>query len=173
MSKEFTTISGELVDVSHLATVHGSGADGYVDIWTEERQKIWLRQADNTETQITIPGHLFPARTGHHVTVLLDEEEVIGLVNWTTGMRVNYLMAERPGAFRPVDAAAIGLMLIAAAVQWGFGGLPMFIILVLLYATIVWSTRSRRHTRRVRDIEARLEKLIEQRGRPTDARGHR
>lgn len=173
MSKEFTTISGELVDVSHLATVQGSGADGYVDIWTEERQEIWLRKADSTEIHITIPGNLLPARTGHRVTLLLDEEEVIGLINWTTGMQVNYLLAERPGAFRPVDWAVVGLMLVATVVQWGFGGLPMFIVLVLLYAPIVWLIRSRRHTRRIRDIEARLEELIEQRRRPTDAWGHR
>ena len=173
MTKEFTTISGELVDVSHLATVHGSGADGYVDIWTEERQEIWLRQADNTETQIMIPGHLFPARTGHRVTLLVDHGAVIGLINWSTGMQVNYLLAGRPGAFRPVDAAVVGLTLVATAVQWGFGGLPMFIILVLVYSPIVWLKRSRRHTRRVCDVEARLVELIEQRRRPTDAWEHR
>jgi hypothetical protein len=72
MGKESTTISGELIDVRHLTTVHGGG-DGYVDIWTAERQEIWLRQADSTKTQITIPRSLFPARTGHRVTLLLDD----------------------------------------------------------------------------------------------------
>jgi hypothetical protein len=116
MSKEITTISGELIDVRHLTTVHGGGADGYVDIWTAERQEIWLRQADSTETQITIPRNLFPARTGHRVTVLLDAGEVIGLINWTTRQRVNYLLVGRPGAFRLMDIKVVGLMLISTAV---------------------------------------------------------
>jgi hypothetical protein len=91
---------------------------------------------------------------------------VIGLINWTTRQRVNYLLAGRPGAFGLVDVKVVGLMLIGTAIEWGHGGLPIFIILVLLYLPIVWFRRSRRHTRRARDFEARLEKLIEQHHRP-------
>src|ERR1700674_5871639 len=125
MSMEIKTISGELIDVRHLTTVHGGGADGYVDIWTAVHQEIWLRQADSTETQITIPRNLFPARTGHHVTVLLNDGEVIGLINWTTRQRVNYLLAGRPGAFRLMDVKIVALMLIATAILLGNEGLPM------------------------------------------------
>jgi hypothetical protein len=173
MSKEITTISGELIDVRHLTTVHGGGADGYVDIWTAVHQEIWLRQADSTETQITIPRNLFPARTGHHVTVLLDDGEVIGFINWTTRQRVNYLLVGRPVAFRLVDVKVVALMLVASAIILGNEGLPIFVILVLLYLPIVWFRRSRRHSRRMRDVETRLEKLIEHNHQPEDERGNR
>jgi hypothetical protein len=90
MNKGFETITGELVDVHHAATVHGGGAGGHVSIWTVEHREVWIRQADGVEVQIVMPGSLLPARAGHRVTVLIDNGNVIGLINWSTRQRVNY-----------------------------------------------------------------------------------
>jgi hypothetical protein len=46
-----------------------------------------------------------PARTGHHVTLLIDRgEQVLGLIKWTTRKRVNYLRTETIGAFQRVTS---------------------------------------------------------------------
>jgi hypothetical protein len=53
-----------------------------------------VRQDNGDKAQVTIRSKRFPARTGHRVTLLIDTEEVLGLINWTTRKRVNYLRTD-------------------------------------------------------------------------------
>src|SRR6202051_3854690 len=106
MSDASMILSGKLVSVRRYATVHGGGTRSHVRVWTKERYEVWVRQGNGAETQITIQSKLFPASTGHHVTLLIDTGEVLGLINWTTRKRVNYLRTNTLGAFRRVDLAA-------------------------------------------------------------------
>lgn len=153
-----TTLSGRLVSVRRYATVHGGGTRSHVSVWTKERYEVWVRQDNGVETQITIRGKLFPARTGHHVTLLIDTGEIRGLINWTTRKRVNYLRTDTLRAFRRVDLVAVTLLAIASAMLWGRDGLPGFAILVMLYTLPVLFLRARR-------TDVRMDELIEQHAR--------
>src|SRR5437867_3644028 len=144
ISDALTILSGKLVSVRRCGTVHGGGTRNYVSVWTKERYEVWVRQDNDVEAQITIQSKLFPARTGHHVTLLIDTGEVLGLINWTTRKRLNYLRTETIGAFRRVDLAAVTLLAIAAAMLWGRDGLPEFAILTMLYVQTVLFLRTRR-----------------------------
>ena len=90
-----------------------------------------------------------------NVTLVIDTGEVLGLINWTTRKRVNYLRTETIGAFRRVDLAAVTLLAIATAMLWGRDGLPEFGILVMLYVLTVLFIRARR-------TDARMNELMEQ-----------
>lgn len=123
MSNALTILSGRLVSVRRYATVHGRGTRSHVSVWTKERYEVWVRQGNDVEAQITIRSALFPARTGHQVTLLIDTGEVLGLIDWTTRKRVNYLRAETIGVFRRVDLAVVTLLAITTAMLWGLDGL--------------------------------------------------
>jgi hypothetical protein len=81
--------------------------------------------------------------------------EVLGLINWTTRKRVNYLRTDVIGAFRRVDLVAVTLLAIATAMLWGHDGLPELAILVMLYVQTVLFIRARR-------TDARMNELMEQ-----------
>ena len=151
-----TTLSGKLVSVRRYASVHGGGTRSHVSVWTKERYEVWVRQGNGAEAQITIRSKLFPARTGHHVTLIIDRgEQVLGLINWTTRKRVNYLRTDVIGAFRRVDLVAVTLLATATAMLWGHDGLPELAILVMLYVQTVLFIRARR-------TDARMNELMEQ-----------
>jgi hypothetical protein len=103
---------------------------------------------------------------GHCVTLLVDKGEVLGLINWTTRKRVNYLRTEMVGAFRRVDLAVVTLFAIATATLWGRDGLPEFATLVVLYVLAVLFLRARR-------IDARMGELMEQQPRTQAGCGRR
>jgi hypothetical protein len=150
-----TILSGKLVSVRRLTTVHGGGTRSHFSVWTEERYEVWVRQDNGDEAQVTIGSKRFPARTGHRVTLLIDTEEVLGLINWTTRKRVNYLRTDTLGAFRRVDLAAVALFAIATAMLLGRDGLPEFAIVIMLYMLTVLFLRALR-------IDARMDELMEQ-----------
>jgi hypothetical protein len=77
VSDALTILSGRLVSVRRYATVHGGGTRSHVSVWTKERYQVWVRQDDGSEAQITIRSKFFPARTGHHVTLLIDMSMII------------------------------------------------------------------------------------------------
>ena len=156
MGHEVTILSGQLVEVRHIATVHGGGSSSHVGVWTAERYEIWIRPEHGYETQITIWSGLFPARLGHHVTLLFEDGVVRGLINWSTRKRVNYQRTGRFAALGPGDLALIIVFLCTATLFSGGEGFLGFVVLSILYALTVHSLRARR-------TDARLDKLIEQR----------
>jgi hypothetical protein len=72
MSDALTILSGRLVGARRYATVRGGGTRSHVSVWTKGRYEVWVRQGNGAEAQITIQSKPFPARTGHHVTQLVD-----------------------------------------------------------------------------------------------------
>jgi hypothetical protein len=87
------TLRGRIVDLRRHTNVHlyWRGRRG-----PAERYELWLREADGHERQFTIHTRIMPARRGQEVTLLTDATTVRGIVNWSTGMRVNYLHADPP-----------------------------------------------------------------------------
>src|ERR1022692_1400204 len=155
MGDALMILSGKVVSVRRYATAHGRGTRSYVSFSTKDRYEVWVRQDNGGEAQITIRSKLFPARTGHHVTLLIARgEPVLGLINWTTRKNVNYLRAETIGAFGRIDLVAVTLLAIATAMLWGRDGLPGYAVLVMFYVLSVLFLRARR-------TDAQMNELME------------
>ncbi len=77
VSDALTILSGRLVSVRRYASVQGGGTSSHVSVWTKERYEVWVRQDSGAEAQITIQSKLFPARTGHHVTLVVISTTVV------------------------------------------------------------------------------------------------
>jgi hypothetical protein len=166
MRHEVTILSGRLVDVRHIATVHGGGASSHVSVWTSERYEFWIRPDNGNEVQITIWSSLFPARLGHDVTLLLEDGVVLGLINWSTRKRANYQRTGPFAALGPGDFALIIVFLCTATLFSGGDGFPGFVVVAILYGVIAQAFRARR-------TDARLDKLIEQGLWTSGGRGRR
>ena len=94
---EIWTESGVLLETSGSTETHvgGSigtdrrgGTYGFVTSTTADRQKIWLKLADGSETWFRWTGFEVPIRQGHKITVVLvsdgRDSYVLGIVNHTT-----------------------------------------------------------------------------------------
>jgi hypothetical protein len=85
MRHEVTILSGELVDVPHIATVHGGGSSSHVSLWTAERYEIWIRPDSDDEVRsfVGVSTRLDAGRGADHVFLDLgcprEEAENLGL----------------------------------------------------------------------------------------------
>lgn len=102
-----------------------------------ERYELWLRDTAGGEHQFTIHTRTMPARCGHEVTLLIDADVILGLVNWSTGKSVNYLRADPPPLWRLRDLL-VPPVLLSALASWGSDlGWLLFLPATLLYFLIV------------------------------------
>ena len=94
---EIWTESGVLLETSgstetrvrgSIGTDRRGGTHGFVTSTTDDRQKIWLKLADGSETWFRWTGFEVPIRPGHKITVVLvsdgRDSYVLGIVNHTT-----------------------------------------------------------------------------------------
>lgn len=133
---------GHIVDLRHHVNVHlyWRGRIG-----PAERYELWLRDSAGCERQFVLHTRTMPARRGHEVTLIVDAFTVRGIVNWSTGLRVNYLHADLPPLLRLRDPW-VSLALLAGLAAWlGALGLLLFLPAALLYflfaAMIRYATR--------------------------------
>jgi hypothetical protein len=124
------TMRGRIVDLRRHTNVHlyWRGRFG-----PAERYELWLRDAAGREHQFTIHTRTSPARRGHEVTMLVDALAVRAIVNWSTGMSVNYLRVDSPPLLRLRDLWVPPALLIALASFLGDIGLPILPPAPLLY----------------------------------------
>jgi len=102
-----------------------------------------------------------PARRGHEVCVLLLGELVVGLVNLSTGRRVNFVRADPPLLLRRCDVlAAVGILVAGAilAASWDVRSLLLTVPFGLLYVPckafgrLLWRTQQNRQVDRGLDM---------------------
>lgn len=150
MSK-FWYVTGELTEVQRYINVPMRWCEQYP---ARERREFWLARTDGIDQEVKLVVHSrsMPARRGHEVCVLLLGELVVGLVNLSTGRRVNFVRADPPLLLRRCDVlAAIGIFGAGAvlAASWGVRSLLLIVPLGLLYVPcralgrLVWRTRLR------------------------------
>lgn len=105
-----------------------------------ERYELWLRDPAGCEHQFTIHTRTMPARRGHEVTLLADAHTVRGIVNWSTGISVNYLCVDPPPLLRLRDLWVPPALLIALVTWLGDVGLlilPPAVLSYLLTAVMI------------------------------------
>lgn len=124
------TMRGCIVDLRRHANVHlyWRGRSG-----PAERYELWLRDPDGCERQFIMHTRTMPARCGHEVTLITDAIGVRGIVNWSTGMRVNYLRVDPPPLLRLSDLWVPPVLLTALAAWLGDLVLLLFLPATLLY----------------------------------------
>jgi hypothetical protein len=103
---------GRIVDLRRHTNVHLYWRGRY---GPAERYELWLRDPAGCEHQFTIHTRILPARHGHEVSLLTEALTVRAIVNWSTGMRVNYLRIDPPPLLRLRDLWVPPALLIALA----------------------------------------------------------
>lgn len=151
------TVRGRIVDLRRHTNVHlyWRGRFG-----PAERYELWLRDSAKREYQFVVHARIMPARRGHEISLLTDAIAVRGIVNWSTGMHVNYLRADPPPLLRLRDLW-VSLALLTALAAWlGDLGLLLFLPAALLYflfaAMVRYATRRWHATtieRALRDVQ--------------------
>lgn len=128
---------GHIVDLRRHTNVHLYWRGRY---GPAERYELWLRDPAGCEHQFTIHTRTMPARRGHEVTLLTDATAVRGIVNWSTGISVNYLCVDPPPLLRLRDLWVQPALLIALVTWLGDIGLlilPPVALSYLLAAAMV------------------------------------
>jgi hypothetical protein len=131
------TMRGRIVDLRRHTNVHLYWR-GRFD--PAERYEIWLRDPAGREHQFTIHTRTLPARRGHEVTLLADALAIHAIVNWSTGIDVNYLRIDPPPLLRLRDLWVPPALLITLASWLGDVGLlilPPAALSYLLTAVMV------------------------------------
>lgn len=158
MSK-FWYVTGELTEVQRYINVPMRSCEQYP---ARERREFWLTRTDGVDQEVKLVVHSrsMPARRGHEVCVLLLGELVVGLVNLSTGRRINFITADLPLLLRRCDVlAAAGIFVSGAivAASWDVRSLLLTVPLSLLYAPcralgrLLWRARLRGHVDRSLD----------------------
>lgn len=128
---------GHIVDLRRHTNVHLYWRGRY---GPAERYELWLRDPAGCEHQFTIHTRTLPARRGHQVTLLADAHAVRSIVNWSTGISVNYLCIDPPPLLRLRDLWVLPALLIALVTWLGDIGLlilPPAVLSYLLTAVMI------------------------------------
>ncbi len=150
MSK-FWYVTGELTEVQRYINVPMRWCEQYP---ARERREFWLARTDGIDQDVKLVVHSrsMPARRGHEVCVLLLGEQVVGLVNLSTGRRINFIAADPPLLLRRCDVlATVGVFAVGIilAASWEVWSLMLTAPLGLLYipcsalGRLLWRTRLR------------------------------
>jgi hypothetical protein len=163
------TMRGRIVDLRRHTNVHlyWRGRFG-----PAERYELWLRDAAGLEHQFAIHTRTLPARRGHEVTLLTDASMVCGIVNWSTGMHVNYLHVDSPPLLRLRDLLVPPALLVALATRLDDLGLLLFLPATLLYFLIAVMVRYTDCRLRARAIQRALREVQRQISGDRFARQH-
>src|SRR5881397_3333520 len=102
-------------------------ANGSGSTWTDVHREIWVRPAHGTERRFTFTNVDVPARTGHHVSLLLDDGKPLALVNFSTQQYVNLVSRRQFELFGAIETFAFAALLIGA----GLGGAGGLVILAV------------------------------------------
>jgi hypothetical protein len=155
---ELVQFSGEVVETDHLEEVSGTSMDGTGFTWTDVDRQVWIRSGDGRERKFTFTNVDVPARTGHRVTLLLDAERPVALINFSTRQSVNLVKLKQFELFGATEAFAFAALLVAA----GFtapAGLEILSVGTIAYGLIKDRARRRRYRQAFALVEAQIRRL--------------
>ena len=141
---------GRIVDLRRHTNVHLYWHGRY---GPAERYELWLRDPAGCEHQFTILTRTLPARRGHEVALLTEALTVRAIVNWSTGISVNYLRIDPPPLLRLRDLWVTPALLIALASWLGDVGLLILPPAVLSFLLTAVMVRNVIRHRRAADIQ--------------------
>ena len=141
-----TIVTGVLLETQRFINVPMRFGERYL---ARERRELWVRERDGHERKWVIHTRVLPARRGHRIVLLVRGDWVVGLLNASTGMTVNFQRADPPFLLRGCDllfVLASALVLPAALGAAGFALLSpsaVSYLIVAACARFVWRWRLR------------------------------
>ena len=117
----------------------------YAPADNRERWDLWVKAADGSERQFVITSRSMPARRGHRVALALDGPEPVGIVNLTTGGRLNFARSSASALFQPRDVigpvALLFVSVFIAAAKDASGVFLLAVPLAVLYVPLLMMDR--------------------------------
>lgn len=117
----------------------------YTPTDNRERWDLWVKAPDGPDRQFVIASRSMPARRGHLVALAMDGGAPVGIVNLTTGGRLNFARSSRPALFQPWDIMVpVALMfasVFVAAVKDAPGVFLISVPLAILYVPLLMMAR--------------------------------
>ena len=148
---------GEVVATDHMEEVFGTSMDGTGYTWTDVHRQVWIRSSDGRERKFSFTNVDVPARPGHRVTLLLDADRPVALINFSTEQYLNLVTLKQFELFGAAEAFAFAALLVAAGLMAPLG------IVILSIGTIAYGlAKSRMRKHRYRQAFALVEAEIRQ-----------
>lgn len=158
--RTFWWVSGRLTEMHHFIDAPARGCQSHA---VRERRELWLTAADGTETQLVVHSRHLPARRGHDLLALMLGGQLVGVVNISTGMQINYRRSDPDLLWRHCDSWALVLVVVLmVCVAWRFDGLARWaavalallvpLVPLLLGARLLHRFRVRRQVDRWLDV---------------------
>ena len=155
---ELTQFCGEVVATDHLEEVSGTSMDGTGYTWTDVHRQVWICSRDGRERKFSFTNVDVPARTGHRVTLLLDADRPVALINFSTSQYVNLVARKQFELFGATEAFAFAALRVAA----GFtapAGLVILSVGTIAYGLIKDRARRHRYRQAFAVVEAQIRRL--------------
>ena len=143
----------------------------YAPTDNRERWDLWIKGTDGPERQFVITSHTMPARRGHVVALALDGTMPVGIVNITTGGRLNFARSSPSALFQPRDVvvpvALFFLSVLVAAVNDAAGVFLLAVPLAVLYIPLLIMARGLTNAATGTRAEGILDRIERELGGPS------
>jgi hypothetical protein len=132
-----------------------------------ERWDLWVVGPDGRERQFIATTPSMPARRGHQVVLALLDGAPVGILNQTTGARLNFLRADPPALYHPIDGIVpVVLLFLSVIVAMVMDSAVVFVFSVplsVLYVPALMVLRAVRNVWR----RAKADRILDRMSRGT------
>lgn len=160
--------SGRVVEIRRFVVP----LEPYAPTDNRERWDLWVKAADGCERQFVITSRSMPVRRGHRVALALDGPEPVGIVNLTTGGRLNFARSSPSALFQPRDVigpvALLFVSVFIAAANDASGVFLLAVPLAILYIPLLMMARGMTNAATSTRAEAILDRIERELGGPSD-----
>ena len=135
---------------------------------------MWVKATDGPERQFVITSRAMPARRGHLVALAMDGGTPVGIVNLTTGGRLNFARSSPPALLQPRDVvvpvALLFVSLFVAAVKTAARVFVFAVPLAVIYMPLLMMARGLTNAATSTCAEGILDRIERELGRPSGRR---
>jgi hypothetical protein len=146
----------------------------YAPADNRERWDLWIMGADAPERQFVVTSRTMPARRGHLVALAMDGGTPVGIVNLTTGGRLNFARSSSPALLQPRDVvvpvALLFVSVFVAAVKDAAGVFLFTVPLAVIYMPLLMIARGLTNAATNTRAEGILDRIERELGRPSGRR---
>lgn len=161
---------GRVVEIRRLVVP----LEPYAPTDSRERWDLWVMGADGPERQFIITSRAMPARRGHLVALAMDGGTPVGIVNLTTGGRLNFARSSPPALLQPLDVVVpvilLFVSLFVAAVKDAAVVFLFTVPLAVIYIPLLMMARGLTNAATSTRAEGILDRIERELGRPSGRR---
>jgi hypothetical protein len=143
----------------------------YAPTDNRERWDLWVMGMDSPERQFVITSRAMPARRGHLVALAMDGGTPVGIVNVTTGGRLNIARSSPSALLQPWDVivpvALLFVSLFVAAVKDAAAVFLLSVPLAVIYMPLLMIARGLTNAATGTRAEGILDRIERELGGPS------